>query len=67
MYLTSSPLTDIEQGRGAHNFTLFNLNYIPNIRFEKVERVDQEPPGKLILTPFEEKLGVKVIRKARSS
>lgn len=62
MYLTSSPLTDPEQGRGTHNFTLFNLNYIPNIRFEKADRVDQGPPGKLILTPFEEKLGVKVIR-----
>jgi len=62
MYLASSPLTDREQGRGAHNFTLFNLNYIPNIRFEKADRVDQVPPGKLKLTPFEEKLGVKVIR-----
>lgn len=62
MYLTSLPLTDREQGRGTHNFTLFNLNYIPNIRFEKADRVDQGPPGKLILTPFEEKLGVKVIR-----
>jgi len=62
MYLTSLPLTDRKQGRGAHNFTLFNLNYIPNIRFEKADRVDQGPPGKLALTPFEEKLGVKVIR-----
>ena len=62
MYLSSLPLTDREQGRGTHNFTLFNLNYIPNIRFEKADRVDQGPPGKLILTPFEEKLGVKVIR-----
>ena len=62
MYLTSLPLTDMEQGRGAHNFSLFNLNYIPNIRFEEAERVDQRLPGKLTLTPFEEKLGVKVIR-----
>jgi len=62
MYLSSSPLTDRERGRGTHNFTLFNLNYIPNIRFEKADRVDQGTPGKLILTPFEEKLGVKVIR-----
>ena len=62
MYLTSLPLTDREQGRGTHNFTLFNLNYIPNIRFEEADRVDQGPPGKLILTPFEEQLGVKVIR-----
>jgi type III restriction enzyme len=62
MYLTSVPLTDREQGRGTHNFTLFNLNYIPNIRFEKADRVDQGPPGKLALTRFEEKLGVKVIR-----
>jgi len=62
MYLVSLPLTDREQGRGVHNFALFNLNYIPNIRFEKADRVDQGPPGKLILTPVEEKLGVKVIR-----
>jgi len=62
MYLTSLPLTDREQGRGTHNFTLFNLNYIPNIRFEKADHIDQGPPGKLTLTPFEEKLGVKVIR-----
>jgi len=62
MYLTSVPLTDREQGRGTHNFTLFNLNYIPNIRFEKADLVDQGLPGKLTLTPFEEKLGVKVIR-----
>ncbi len=62
MYLTSLALTDREQGRCAHNFALFNLNYIPNIRFEKADRVDQGPPGKLILMPFEEKLGVKVIR-----
>jgi len=62
MYLTSSALTDREQGRGVHNIILFNLNYIPNIRFEKADRVDQGPPGKLTLTPFEEKLGVKVIR-----
>ncbi|NVM23307.1 MAG: DEAD/DEAH box helicase family protein [Desulfobacterales bacterium] len=62
MYLASAPLTDREQGRGTHNFTLFNLNYIPNIRFEKADHIDQGPPGKLILTPFEEKLGVKVIR-----
>jgi type III restriction enzyme len=61
MYLTSLPLTDREQGRGTHNFTLFNLNYISNTRFEKADRVDQGPPGKLLLTPFEEKLGVKVI------
>jgi len=63
MYLASAPLTDREQGRGAHNFTLFNLNYIPSTRFEKADLSEgPKPPGKLILTPFEEKLGVKVIR-----
>ncbi|MBW2606922.1 MAG: DEAD/DEAH box helicase family protein [Deltaproteobacteria bacterium] len=63
MYLTSSALTDREQGRGVHNFTLFNLNYIPSTRFEKKDRgLEAKPPGKLTLTPFEEKLGVKVIR-----
>jgi len=63
MYLTSSVLADRAQGRGVHNFTLFNLNYIPSTRFEKKERGGEaKPPGKLMLTPFEEKLGVKVIR-----
>ena len=63
MYLASAPLTEREQGRGRHNFTLFNLNYIPSTRFEKADRSEgPKPPGKLILTPFEEKLGVKVIR-----
>jgi type III restriction enzyme len=63
MYLTSSALPDREQGRGVHNFTLFNLNYIPSTRFEKKERDgEQKPQGNLTFTPFEEKLGVKVIR-----
>jgi type III restriction enzyme len=63
MYLSSSALIDREQGRGTHNFTLFNLNYIPSTRFEKAGRsLEAKPPGKLALTPFEEKLGVKVIR-----
>jgi type III restriction enzyme len=62
MYLTSLPLTDREQGRGTHNFTLFNLNYISDEHYEKADHIDQGPPGKLTLTPFEEKLGVKVIR-----
>ena len=62
MYLTSSALPDRERGRGAHNFILFNLNYIPSERYEKVGRADHGPPGKLVLTPFEENLGVKVVR-----
>jgi type III restriction enzyme len=63
MYLTSSALAEREQRRCAHNFTLFNLNYIPTPRFEKKFRgLEAKPPGKLALTPFEEKLGVKVIR-----
>ena len=63
MYLTSSTLPDRELGRGVHNFTLFNLNYIPSTRFEKKDRGGEaKPAGKLSLTPFEEKLGVKVIR-----
>ena len=62
MYLSSSALPDREQGRGVYNFTLFNLNYIPSTRFEKKGRGGEaKPPGKLTLTPFEEKLGVKVI------
>jgi len=63
MYLTSSVLPDREQGRGVHNFTLFNLNYIPSERYEKADKgKDVKPTGKLMLTPFEEILGVKVIR-----
>jgi len=63
MYLTSSALTDRAQGRGVHNFTLFNLNYIPSTRFEGSDQGrDVKLPGKLRLTPFEEKLGVKVVR-----
>jgi len=63
MYLTSSVLPDREQGRGVHNFTLFNLNYIPSPRFEGSDQGrDAKPPGKLTLTPFEEQLGVKVVR-----
>ena len=63
MYLTSSALPDREQGRGMHNFTLFNLNYIASERYEKADKgKDLKPSGKLMLTPFEEKLGVKVIR-----
>ena len=63
MYLTSSALPDRERGRGAHNFTIFNLNYIPSERYEKVGRGEEpRPPGRLAITPFEEKLGVKVVR-----
>jgi len=63
MYLTSSALPDRSQGRGVHHFTLFNLNYIPNTHLEKADRPrDAKAPRQLILTPFEEKLGVKVIR-----
>ena len=62
MYLTSLVLPDRQQGRCVHNFTLFNL-YIPSTRFEKADGGHAaKPPGKLTLTPFEEKLGVKVIR-----
>jgi len=63
MYLSSSALADREQGRGVHNFTLFNLNYIPSPRLEEADQGrDVKPPGKLTLTPFEEELGVKVVR-----
>ncbi|MBL7084049.1 MAG: hypothetical protein ISS41_10555, partial [Candidatus Aminicenantes bacterium] len=54
---------DREQGRGVYNFTLFNLNYIPSTLFEESDQGrDIKLPGKLTLTPFEEKLGVKVVR-----
>ncbi|MCJ7772791.1 MAG: DEAD/DEAH box helicase family protein [Desulfobacterales bacterium] len=63
MYLSSSTLPDREKGRGVHNFIIFNLNYIPSEHYEKTDRgKDVKPSGKLMLTPFEEKLGVKVIR-----
>jgi len=63
MYLTSSALPDRQQGRGVHNFTLFDLNYIPSERYERSDKgKDVKPSGKLMLTPFEEILGIKVIR-----
>ncbi len=63
MYLTSSVLPAREEGRGAHHFTLFNLNYIASARPEQAETVrETKPPEKLTLTPFEENLGVTVIR-----
>ncbi len=63
MYLTSSPLPFSKEGRGVHHFTLFNLNYIAGMRHEPVETIrETRPPNKLTLTPYEESLGVKVIR-----
>jgi len=63
MYLTSSPLPFSKEGRGAHCFTLFNLNYIAGARHEPVETIrETRPPKRLTLTPFEESLGVNVIR-----
>ena len=63
MYITSSVLPGREEGRGAHHFTLFNLNYIASARAEQAEIVREiKPPEKLTLTPFEENLGVTVIR-----
>lgn len=63
MYLSSSVLPAREEGRGAHHFTLFNLNYIASARPEQAETVrETKPPEKLVLTPFEENLGVTVIR-----
>jgi hypothetical protein len=63
MYLSSFALAEREQGRGVHNFTLFNLNYVSSPRLEALgQDRDVKLPGKLALTPFEEELGVKVIR-----
>ncbi len=67
MYLSSLPLPFSEEGRGKRHFPLFNLNYIPSIREVDIETPDRPPPaGRLELTPFEEKLGVTIIR-ARDS
>ena len=47
--------------RSKHNFTLFNLNYLPNEQKEKI--VDEEiktPNRTLILDPPQEKLNLKV-------
>jgi len=63
MYLNSSIIPTSDGGRGKHNFTLFNLNYLPSVRFEEVKKSSQGAPKQLILTPFEEKLGVSVIRR----
>ena len=63
MYLFSSTLPRLDQGRGQKNFALFNLNYIPNTRLEKVKNSESvQRPGEFILAPVEENLGVNVIR-----
>lgn len=63
MYLSSRPLPVSEDDRGKNHFALFNLNYIASTAFVDADRKDaQATPGSLSLTPFDEKLGVKVIR-----
>ncbi|MBU4185148.1 MAG: hypothetical protein KKC23_02925 [Proteobacteria bacterium] len=63
MYLSSTPLPVSNEGRGKHNFALFNLNYISNTRLIDADKPDESvTPGNLFLTPFDENLGVKVIR-----
>ena len=63
MYLSSTPLPASDEGRSKHNFALFNLNYISNTRLIDADKPDESvTPGNLFLTPFDENLGVKVIR-----
>ena len=67
MYLSSLPLPLDDGTRGGLHFPLFNLNYVAQVRQVPVENTDDEPPaGKLELTPFEENLGVTIVR-ARDS
>ena len=61
--LTSNVLTEPGQKRYAHHFNLFSLKYLPSQRL--VERSSEELSAngmrrELILTPFSERLGVKV-------
>ena len=62
MYLSSRPLTDTDLDRGTHHFSLFNLNYIATTTTVDVEKKKTTPPGGLILTPFDETLGVTITR-----
>jgi type III restriction enzyme len=64
MYLSSLPLPDEDGTRGGLHFPLFNLNYIAAVRKVPVENIpdDQSPAGRLELTPYEEKLGVTIVR-----
>ncbi|MBM3852027.1 MAG: hypothetical protein FJ399_02610 [Verrucomicrobia bacterium] len=59
----SAVLTDAAQERARHNFSVFNLEYVPATRI--AERTPEEravEPGQrtLVLTPFAERLGVTV-------
>ncbi|MBA3030871.1 MAG: hypothetical protein FP814_04960 [Desulfobacterium sp.] len=63
MYLSSIPVPVTDSGRGIHHFPLFNLNYVPNVRFVDADAAEgTRTMTSLILTPFDENLGVTVIR-----
>ena len=62
MYLSSRPLADSALERTDHHFCLFNLNYIATTRTVDAEKRKATPPGALILTPFDETLGVTITR-----
>jgi type III restriction enzyme len=62
MYLSSRPLADAALDRVGHHFCLFNLNYIATTRTVDAEKKKTTPPGALILTPFDETLGVTITR-----
>ena len=64
MYLSSTPLPETKEGRGRHHFALFNLNYIATPKLVEAEKQeDAQSPGRLLLKPFDEDLGVHVVRR----
>lgn len=57
MYIFSEPLAiiDKENWRSKHHFSLFNLNYLPDVRLEDVTEEDQLPLStrQLVLTKYD--------------
>lgn len=64
MYLASFPLLPAQEGRGRHHFALFNLNYIAIPKEVDAPATDaDQTPGRLMLKPQNDDLGVRVVRR----
>lgn len=57
MYIISEPLiiTNENNWRSKHHFSLFNLNYLPDVKFEEIKEGDQLslPMRELVLTKYD--------------
>ena len=64
IYLHSNIIKQEKLDREKYNFTLFNMNYLPQSKTEKVTNKEQMETStrQLILTPFKENIDVNVIR-----